>query len=117
MIQYDDVSFRYDPWPFGVAKNLFSPEVYDELTRTFPAASLLQPDKDVGKRLRLDRHSSGRVFNHFFKANRLWGELRHYVESRDFLSSSLTMLAAHGIELGDPGFETRPARRLSRFLR
>jgi hypothetical protein len=29
MIHYGDVSFRYDPWPFGVARNLFSPDRYD----------------------------------------------------------------------------------------
>jgi hypothetical protein len=118
MIHYDDVSFRYDPWPFGVAKNLFTPDLYDELSRTFPSSSLFQLDAEVGRRrLTLDGYRSPRVFNHFFKTNRAWGELRRYAESRDFLMQFLTMLADHGIDFGDPGWETGTSRRLLRFAR
>jgi hypothetical protein len=43
MLNCDDVAFRHDPFPIGVARQLFAPDPHRELCATFPDELLLMP--------------------------------------------------------------------------
>jgi len=98
LINFDDVTFRYEPWPIGIGRSFFAPDLFDELSRTFPPRELFKPDPELGGRWSLDEYRSRRAFDDFFQTNPAWRELRRYVDHGDFVKDALAMLASHGID-------------------
>lgn len=117
MISFDDVAFRYDPWPLGIVTNVLAPDLFDELSRTFPPPALFRRDPELGQRASLDRGRSRAAFDAFFRATPAWRELRRSVESRDFVARVLAMLERHGIDVPDLHGPVPLEQRIARMLR
>lgn len=96
MFRYDDVSFRYQPSPAGVVRNILDPALYDELTATFPGDEWFTRDQYLGTRdsfILAQRPE-------FLRSRPAWRELARWVRSRAFLEETLAFLDAHHIDLG-----------------
>ena len=70
------------PFPVVVLKDVFEPEIYEELARTFPPAEALAPLDYVGEKLNLQDRYEG--FTAALADRPLWREFWEFTQSRQF---------------------------------
>jgi hypothetical protein len=118
MIHFDHVDFRYDPFPIGVATQLFDEGLYRDLVATYPPTSAFVVDRGVtGRRYTLARHANAAAYRAHLRQAPAWRELSRYVRSRTFVHSVADMLLAHAIDLQIPRQPAPLAGRLLRFAK
>lgn len=115
MFRFDDVTFRYEPSPVGVVRQMFDADLYAELSGTFPPASLFKPDPGASRRSSFSRTTDAKTFREFLASAPAWRELFRWSRTRDCLDRTLTMLAAHSIDLGTAGSRASLPQRLWRL--
>jgi hypothetical protein len=50
MFSYDHVTFRYDPFPIGLATPIMTPELYEQLVSNFPPLDIFESFEELGKK-------------------------------------------------------------------
>jgi hypothetical protein len=50
MFSYDHVTFRYDPFPIGLAKPIMAPGLYEQLVGNFPPLEIFESFEELGKK-------------------------------------------------------------------
>ena len=100
---FDQLKFRYDPFPIGVAKPLMAEDVYDELLGNFPDVDLFEDYRAMGKpghKYTLSEKENRRVYNDFIRSNPVWREFHSWIKSNDFVYGIMDTLREHQIDLG-----------------
>lgn len=112
---YDNLEFRYDPFPIGISRPLMRPEVYREFLDNYPEKEQFKYMAKLGHKYSLSEHFDSKAFYHYLRENPLWKDFNDWIKSRDFVSGVLKALAERSLELGfDP--EMSVARQFRKRL-
>jgi hypothetical protein len=118
MFSYDHVTFRYDPFPIGLAKPIMEPALYEQLVGEFPPLELFESFEELGKRGRkytLSEKENKKVYLDFVQSSPLWRDFYAWIKSDGFPYSVMEMLRQHDIDLGYRYIP--PTRRLGRLVK
>jgi hypothetical protein len=100
LFSYDNLQFRYEPFPIGIAKPAIAPDLYRELVRTYPAQDLFAYLPKVGHKYSLSEKSNGEAYRRFIAAHPSWRELHAWIKSENFIPAVMGALKAHHVDLG-----------------
>jgi hypothetical protein len=100
---YDNLTFRYEPYPIGLAKPLMEPGVYREFLENYPPIERFKYIEKLGHKYSLSEHFTPDAFGKFLRENPLWNDFNRWIKSRDFARGVLGALAERSLDLGlDP---------------
>ncbi len=100
MFSFDNLQFRYEPFPIGVASPFFEEALYKELVARFPSVDLFEEIPGAGDKLSLSEKFGRNDYYRTIREDPYWKELHHYLKSRQFIREVLEVLARHHIDLG-----------------
>ncbi len=102
-LQFDNLKFRYEPFPIGLAKPVVSEELYARLVDNFPPIDIFNSFEEMGKKGRKftlsEREDKGKYLS-FINSSPLWMDFYKWVKSDDFCYQILDALTGHNIDLG-----------------
>lgn len=99
MFHLDDTTFKYEPFPYAIARNVLSESFYNSLIDSFPRHEELERCDDLGSKFLLTE-SDGENYYRFLASSPPWQTLYKHVKSREFVSQVLKTLADANIDLG-----------------
>ncbi|NIA71508.1 hypothetical protein HBA54_23230 [Pelagibius litoralis] len=111
MLNFDDIKFDYDPYPIGRARGALAPDLYEELVDTFPDDDAFVSMDFNGVKHSLSQHNNEPGYREHLRKNAAWGRFYNYIKSESFIADTMTMLAAHHINLGLANISTRERAR------
>ena len=100
---FDNLEFRYDPFPIGIAKPLMEESLYREFVAHFPSPERFARYSEMGKygnKYTLSEKEHPKVFTQYVKSDSLWREFYHWIKSDDFVYGVMDTLRDHHIDLG-----------------
>jgi len=97
---FERAFFYYEPYPIGVIKNVFQPEYYDELLKTFPPIELFRFMQYHGDKYSLSEVNNSQQYFEFLQRTPSWRKLYEYVKSDGFIPNILNLLSHNNIDLG-----------------
>ncbi len=115
MLNFETIKFDYDPYPIGIAKSAFAPEIYRELVSTLPDDKVFTIKDNLGVKLSLSQLNNRPGYHAHLRRNAAWKRFYDYIKSKDFIAETMAMLETHGIDLDLTGFSWR--ERLDRRIR
>lgn len=92
--------FLYDPYPIGIAKNVFGAETYKELVRTFPKIELFEYMEKLGHKYSLSERNNPENYHAFIQGNKAWKECHDYIKSDEFVIKILEELKEKNLDVG-----------------
>ena len=98
-IDFGHLKFRYEPFPIGLASNIFADDVYDALVAAYPSRETFERAR-AGVKYVLSDRINGREYFRFLRATPIWREFYDCVTSDAFIAMVLEQLAANHIRLG-----------------
>lgn len=119
MLKFHNIAFDYDPYPIGLARGAFPPEVYRELVDTLPDDKVFLTKEYLGTKLSLSQLNNRSGYHAHLRQHAVWKRFYDYIKSERFIGETLAMLKAHNIDLGlaDLGWRDRVARRYKAYKR
>lgn len=114
MLRLDSAAFDYEPYPIGLARDVFAPELYADLVATFPPVESFVFKDFQGTKHSLSRHNNRRGYFAHLRRHPVWRRFYDYVRSDAFVDGTLAMLKARHIDVG-LGRTTFSQRTISRF--
>ena len=102
LLQLQAGEFRYEPFPIGVTRPIFEPEIYDRLLDHWPAQELFAFMPKLGKKYSLSEVNEPERYRDFIQGSPIWKELHREIKSAAFVRSVLGLLKRHHIDLGIP---------------
>lgn len=97
---YDNLEFRYAPFPIGLAKPLIAPDQYREFLANYPPVERFKYMAKLGHKYSLSEHFDPKAFNAFLKSNPVWHDFNRWIKSRDFIRGVLQALKDRSLDLG-----------------
>lgn len=115
-LDYEHLSFRYEPFPIGVARPVMGEELYRELLASYPPLELFQYFPKVGHKYSLSEKYNAAHYRRWIRQHGRWRDFHRWLKGDDFLIGLVHTLSTHYIDLGfDPA--TPAIRRILRRLR
>ena len=114
MFNFDQLKFRYEPFPIGLARPLMDEGLYREFVQAFPAKEMFADLSVVGYKYSLSEKSNPRTYRQLVQTRPVWKELHQWIKSDDFLKAVLQALEERHLELGYKVMS--PGRRLVRRI-
>jgi hypothetical protein len=115
----DHLELRYEPFPIGIARPIFSDGFYAELLASYPPIERFATYDDVGTKYTLSEKHNPRDYKHWIQDHPAWRDFHAWVKSKDFIATVLGVLRARNIDLGvkfDAGPFARGYTRLRAIL-
>ena len=100
VLSYDNLQFRYEPYPIGIARPAIAEDLYLELVASYPPQELFAYLPKVGHKYSLSEKSNGGAYAGFIRSNAPWRELHAWIKSEAFVPAVMDALKAHHIDLG-----------------
>lgn len=108
MLNLKDFKFEYDPYPYGIARNIFDNQTYKDLVKNFPHVSKLKMSKDKYRykvenkfnKFSLSSKNDSELFFDLIKKNEIYVRLVNYLLSYDFKINLLNILLNNNINFG-----------------
>jgi hypothetical protein len=100
MLDLSGLQLRYEPYPIGIAKNVFDKALYDQLIATYPTTQQFKYMPGLGRKYSLSEVNNHTQYRHFLATNPIWKEFHDWVKSRDFLRKVFKALDDGGVPLG-----------------
>ena len=106
MINIDNISFNFDPFPYGVAKNIFSKIHYSELVKNFPKISDMSriEEKDnltlKFNKFALSSRNNPVKFNSVINKNNTYKDFCNYLLSEQFKNYLINILKKNNVDFG-----------------
>jgi hypothetical protein len=118
-LRLDALSFDYEPYPIGLAPNVFDPATYAEMVDTFPTVDDFVAMNKVGAKYSLSQVNNRAAYLRFLRRHPVWQRLYRQVKSAAFIRDVFATLRRHGIDLGlyEPPFAERLRRRVGAIKR
>jgi hypothetical protein len=113
---YDNLEFRYEPFPIGLARPLIEPGLYREFLANYPPQDRFKYLAKLGHKYSLSEHFDPKAFERFLRENPLWNDFNRWIKSRDFVRGVLQALAERSLDLGydaDMTFARQLRKRLT----
>jgi hypothetical protein len=100
LIDLSRAEFVYEPFPMGVARQVFDPELYDRLVAAYPEPDDFAHRAEQGLKYSLsDQFINTRAFRRFVHGHEVWEDVYRELRSRAFRRHILEVLGEAGIEL------------------
>jgi hypothetical protein len=99
MFHFENLVFRYDPYPIAAARPVFDPTFYAQLLATYPPIEIFQQMRKVGKKFSLSEHQNPRGYRDFIASSPPWKDLHAWVKSDAFIDQVEEALLAHRIDI------------------
>ena len=116
MFSLQNLSFRYEPFPIGLAKPLMEPSAYAELVENYPPQAVFADIAKLGHKYSLSERFNSRRYHDFVRSRPVWRELHRWIKSDEFVDVVLSALQSHYIDLGfDTGMSR--GRRVLKMIR
>jgi hypothetical protein len=100
MIAYENLKFRYEPFPIGVARPAFHQERYEELANKFPPLDLFCFKPGLGNKYSLSEKDGGTNYRDFINKHKCWSKLYEWIKSETFIPDVMRALRNCHIDLG-----------------
>lgn len=97
---YDHLSFRYMPFPIGLAKPLMSDDVYNKFIDAWPDTALFKAMPELGNKFALSQKFHRKQYHEFVKSNPLWRDFHAWIKSDEFVDEIMDVLKARNVDLG-----------------
>ena len=97
---YDHLTFRYEPFPIGLAKPLMAESIYQEFLDNYPPLELFQTLPKVGNKYSLSEKFNRQQYQDLIRSRGVWREFYHWIKSDAFITGVMKALQAHYIDLG-----------------
>jgi hypothetical protein len=115
-LNYDNLEFRYEPFPIGLAKPVMEPDTYRGFVDHYPPIELFANIPKLGNKYSLSERFNPRQYQNFIRGNAPWREFHAWIKSDEFVKGVLEALRERhidlGYEIGQP-----VSRRVARFLK
>ncbi len=98
-LRFDTLAFDYDPFPIGLARDVFDAATYAEMLACFPTADDFVAKPGVGMKYSLSQANNRRAYRRFVRRHDVWRKFHARVKSRAFIRDVLAVLRRHGIDL------------------
>jgi hypothetical protein len=98
----EKADFRYEPFPIGVARPVFEPELYEQLLDGWPPQELFAFMPSLGKKYSLSEVNEPARYHEFVERSPIWKQLHREIKSASFVRSVVRLLAEQHIDLGIP---------------
>lgn len=101
-LSFDKIEFDYDPYPVALAKNVLSPEIYQQFLSQWPPAELYSDGLSSygGVKLSLSENQNPEKYLEWVNAHPLWRNFYEYVKSKEFIYQTVNMLRDHHVDQG-----------------
>ena len=116
MFDFENLHFRYEPFPIGVSRPAIAPDVYESLIDSYPPQELFAYFPKVGHKYTLSEKSNPDEYREVLRTKPIWGQLHAWIKSDAFIVSVMDALRAHHIDLGYHGAPP-PAKRMRKAAR
>jgi hypothetical protein len=97
---YDNLGFRYEPYPIGLAKPLMEPDLYREFLANYPSSEWFLYIEKLGHKYSLSEHFNPEMFRKYLRSNPLWNDFNKWIKSRDFVRGVVDALSEHSLDVG-----------------
>jgi len=97
-----NAQFRYEPYPIGLARPIFSASSYRELLAGWPPHELFAFMPKLGKKYSLSEVNNAAQYHEFLSHTPVWKSVYHEVKSARFVHNVLNFLRRAGVDLGIP---------------
>lgn len=102
MLNFERISFDYEPFPIGLAPSVLEEGLYRQLVEDFPPADLFRYKPDKGGKYSLSQVNHAAAYRKFITSTPSWSRFHGYIKSPKFIEDSLAMLKQHHLDLGFP---------------
>lgn len=99
-LSFENLSFRYEPYPIGAARPVLPEDLYRSLIDRYPPRDLFVYMPKFGHKYTLSEKFNGEAYHRFLREEPLWRAFHAWVKSEDFIIEVMDALRAHGIDLG-----------------
>lgn len=100
MLSFANTEFIYEPYPIGVAHNVFEDGSYKSLVESFPSAELFKFMPALGNKYSLSELNNPGLYNDYVNASGPWREFHRWLKREEFPYEVLSMLCGRQIDLG-----------------
>ncbi|MDJ0588985.1 MAG: hypothetical protein QNJ72_03180 [Pleurocapsa sp. MO_226.B13] len=100
ILNFEDTNFIYDPYPVGLARQVFEKNYYEKLVNTFPPQELFSFMRLLGNKYSLSEKNNPRQYHDYVMSCESWREFYQWVKSESFIVEILELLCQHHINLG-----------------
>ena len=117
---YENLAFRYKPFPIGYAKPLMDPDVYRDLLDSYPPVEIFENLPKLGRKYSLSERFHPRQYRQWIETHPTWRDFHRWVKSDDFIAGVMEALRGRDIDLGYRGSRTflgRAGSAIKGFLR
>ncbi len=102
MLSFKNANFIYEPYPIGVARDVFESSFYDELVNSFPPQELFAFMAYHGNKYSLSEVNNPESYHEYVQGNRPWRDFHQWIKREEFPAEILAMLCQHNIDLDVP---------------
>ncbi len=99
-LSFDHLTFRYEPYPIGVAHRVFPEALYSELVERYPSRDLFAYMPKFGHKYSLSEKFNGEAYDRFLRQEAIWRAFHGWIKSESFIVQVMDSLRLHGIDLG-----------------
>src|SRR5687768_12908479 len=100
LFNLDAATFRYEPFPIGVARPAFEADVYEEMVDNWPAQELFAYMPKLGRKFSLAEINNASNYHEFVEKTPIWKRLHREIKSQSFVRSMIQCLKGQHIDLG-----------------
>ncbi len=100
ILNFEDTNFIYDPYPVGLARQVFEKDYYEKLVNTFPPQELFSFKESLGNKYSLSEINNPREYHDYVMSCEPWREFYQWVKSESFIVEILELLSQNHINLG-----------------
>lgn len=95
-INFQNLEIDYEPYPIGIAPNIFDETTYNELLDNFPDIKNFKVMRNT--KFSFNERTNG--FKEFVAEHKVWREFEKYITSHEFVASVFNILRERNIDLG-----------------
>jgi len=102
MFDFTNLVFEYEPFPIGVARDVFPKELYEQMVAGFPPEGLFEYKEVLGHKYSLSEVNHPQKYHEFVQSHETWRSLYEWIKRPEFPYEIFETLNKHNIELGVP---------------
>jgi hypothetical protein len=107
MMDFSQATFRYEPYPIGLATGVFLPDRYAALVAEFPREETFKRMTGSYNKFSLSERNNPDAYARLIKEHPVWGQVYLHVKSPVFLANVFQCIAAAGLKPPGGKFTSR----------
>src|SRR5262245_24236958 len=100
MLDFRSAVFDYEPYPTGLVRPVFEPDLYARLVASYPPLPLFVFMPSLGNKYSLSEVNNAEQYRRFIESAPDWKAFHAYVKSERFVADVIGFFLEHHIDLG-----------------